>query len=96
MYKQLILFVILGLLYIDVQAQVDSTNKKAVELSKKHLTYYWVERNCPHFENTEYRYGFKIKCAGCIMTKSIKRNNSKVERIINRSYGRNWFASIFH
>ncbi|MBX7094482.1 MAG: hypothetical protein K1X56_07170 [Flavobacteriales bacterium] len=75
----------------DVNAQVDSTNQKAVSLAKQELTYYWHGRFCPNLKNTLFIYGFKIECVGCELNNRIRRNNRRVIKKINRVYGENWF-----
>jgi hypothetical protein len=79
------------LLTIASFGQVDSTNRKAVKLTNKNLTFFWVCHACPTFIDTKYKYGFTIKRSGDIMTPFIKRNNRKVVRQINKIYGKNWF-----
>jgi hypothetical protein len=89
MRKLTILFILISNLAF---AQVDSTNIKAIKVNKKNLTYIWYGRACPSkFTNMEYRYGFRIKCSGCNVTKHIKRQNRRVIKQVNRVYGKNWF-----
>lgn len=83
-----ILFCFLGILAF---GQVDSTNQNAVRLAKKNLTYYWSGIACPPLKNTEFLFGFKIICTGCIVTRSIERNNRHVVKKVNKVYGKNWF-----
>jgi hypothetical protein len=72
--------------------QVDSTNIKAKNIAKKNLTYLWYGRYCPSdFKNMKYKYGFKIRCVGCVVTGHIHRHNDRVVRKINRVYGKGWF-----
>ena len=86
--KLLLLFCLAGVL---CKGQVDTTNANAIKLYKKNLTYYWIGRSCPAFVNTEYKYGFKIKCVGCIATLRKEWHNKRVVRKINKVYGKNWF-----
>jgi hypothetical protein len=72
--------------------QVSTTKEKVEKLAKKNLTYFWNGRGCPStFENIKSKYGFKIKCIGCIATGQIKRHNKRIIRKINKVYGKNWF-----
>jgi hypothetical protein len=82
-----ILFCFLGVLAF---GQVDPTNKNAVSLTKKNLAYYWTGVAYPP-SNSEYLYGFKIISTGCIVTRSIERNNRRVVKAVNKVYGKNWF-----
>lgn len=69
--------------------QIDSTNIKAKILAKKNLTYLWYGRYCPSdFKNMKDKYGFKIRCVGCVVTGRIHRHNDRVVRKINRVYGK--------
>src|SRR3972149_9295606 len=88
--KLTLLFCLAGMI---ARGQGDTTNANAVKLAKDSLTYFWVGRACPAFMNTEYKYGFKIKCVGCILTKKISKNNNRVERKIDKVYGKNWFQN---
>lgn len=71
--------------------QADTINRKAVLVSKKHLTYLWTGRAHPDFIDTKSKYGFKIKCKGCRRTGRIIRHNRRVVSKINKVYGENWF-----
>jgi hypothetical protein len=72
-------------------ARVKESNPKAFQLSKKHVTYYWTGRSCPHFDKCQDVYGFKIKCKGCMVTGHVIRHNRRAIRKINAVYGANWF-----
>lgn len=91
MFRQGLLLLFLFLFSIPAIGQIEKEQEKALELSGKNLTYFWSGRACPPFINTEEKYGFKIKCAGCIVRGKIKRNNRKVIKEINMVYGENWF-----
>jgi hypothetical protein len=86
-----IFVIVLVLLFFKVQGQVDSTSREAVKLRQYKLTYLWTGRGCPDFINTEFKYGFKIRCAGCIVDKKLNNHNKRVIRKINRVYGLGWF-----
>ena len=74
-----------------ISAQIDSTNPKAVHLSKKNLTYYWIGISCFQQDNSMNEYGFRIVCVGCIAHSRYIVHNSRIVRKINRVYGKNWF-----
>jgi len=72
-------------------SQNQITKKKINLMTKKKVTFYWIGRACPPFVNTESKYGFKLECKGCILTRKIKKQNRKAIRKIDAIYGVGWF-----
>jgi hypothetical protein len=87
--NRLILILFFILFSFPLFAQMDPVKRD--KLSKKHLTYFYMGRACPPVTNTESKYGFQIKCKGCVVTLGRQWHNKRVVRKIDRIYGKGWF-----
>ncbi len=87
--------IILGLFVLmsfPIMAQTVDTLNPIKSVDKNVLTYIWTGRYCPCAKPAIInQYGFKIVCAGCILTKKIIRHNRRVVRKLNRKHGKGWF-----
>ena|SRR5688572_7855152 len=56
------------------------------------LTYFYVGDGCPfcNIDHPEMKYGFRIECVGCHVTKDIEDNNFKVAQTLDKKYGSGW------
>lgn len=74
--------------------QTDSTAHKNNKDSLENISliYFYVGDGCPfcNLDHPETKYGFKIECVGCNMTKEIEDNNIKVSQILDKKYGNRW------
>ncbi|MGB4930040.1 MAG: hypothetical protein WBP43_08725 [Chitinophagales bacterium] len=74
--------------------QTDSTAHKNNKDSLENISliYFYVGDGCPfcNLDHPETKYGFKIECVGCNMTKEIEDNNIKVSKALDKKYGNRW------
>jgi len=89
-FKYILTFVLAFSISI-VFAQREINPEKVEKLQSKKLIFLWPGMNCPAFKNTYDVYGFKIVCAGSINTTTLNKNNKKVVKTVNRTYGKDWF-----
>lgn len=73
--------------------EADSIREEAAQVATFDLTYWWAGWACPTFVDTKEQYGFSIKCTGCGVSAIHIRHNRRVERRINKVYGKDWFQN---
>lgn len=73
--------------------QLDSTKiKKNDTNSQVELTYFYAGPFCPYcnIDHPETKFGFKIKCVGCMILTEELANNLEVSEILDKKYGKGW------
>ena len=89
MFKKISLFFLVIFISVNGFSQIGSI-PKFNHLKRKNITVQVFDSPCPHFIDTKEKYGFSIICSEKLTKKAIRKQKRAI-RIINKTFGINWF-----